>query len=195
MTERSKGHLRLAVLLLAGIVVQTSVGSDLRVDGVAPDLMLLLAICAGLFGGSRQGVLVGFASGLLSDLWMTDTPLGLAALTFCLVGYGVGALRSAVLPEGWVTIPVLVFLASVVGVVGAGGRGADGSDPDRGHRGGGQRCALPAGGVALRSGRPGDRGSDPARSRPDRRRHPVSQRTGISPPMDRTRRGLPDGVW
>jgi rod shape-determining protein MreD len=123
MTERSKGRLRLIVLLLAGIVVQTTVGSDLRVDRVAPDLMLVLAICAGLLGGSRQGVLVGFTCGLLSDLWMTDTPLGLAALTFCLIGYGVGALRSAVLPEGWVTIPVLVLLASVVGVIGFVGIG------------------------------------------------------------------------
>jgi rod shape-determining protein MreD len=123
MTERSKGRLRLIVLLLAGIVVQTTVASDLRIDGVAPDLMLLLAVCAGLLGGSRQGVLVGFACGLLSDLWMTDTPVGLAALTFCLVGYGVGALRSAVLPEGWVTIPVLVFLASAVGVIGFVGIG------------------------------------------------------------------------
>jgi hypothetical protein len=54
---------------------------------------------------------------------MTDTPVGLAALTFCLVGYGVGALRSAVLPEGWVTVPVLVFLASAVGVIGFVGIG------------------------------------------------------------------------
>jgi rod shape-determining protein MreD len=123
VTERTKGRLKVIVLVLAGIVVQTSIGADLRVDGVAPDLMLLLAICAGLLGGSRQGVLVGFACGLLSDLWLADTPIGLAALTFCLVGYGVGALRSAVLPEGWITIPVLVFVFTAVGVIGFVGIG------------------------------------------------------------------------
>ncbi len=118
MTERTKSRCWLIVLLLAGIVVQTTLASDLRVDHVAPDLMLLLAICAGLNGGSRHGALVGFACGLLSDLWLTDTPLGLAALTFCLVGYVVGVLRAAVLPEGWLLVPVLVFVFTGFGVVG-----------------------------------------------------------------------------
>jgi rod shape-determining protein MreD len=122
MTDRTKGRLRLAALLLVVVILQTSVGSDLRVDRVAPDLMLLLAICAGLFGGARQGVLVGFAAGLLSDFWLI-TPLGLSALTFCLVGYLVGALRETLVPEGWVLVPVLAFVATAVGVIGFVGIG------------------------------------------------------------------------
>ncbi len=122
MTARTTGRLRVITLLLVAVLVQTSVGSDLRVDRVAPDVMLLLAICGGLFGGARQGVLVGFAAGLLSDFWLV-TPLGLSALTFCLVGYVVGALRATLVPEGWVVVPVMAFLGTAVGVVGFVGIG------------------------------------------------------------------------
>lgn len=118
MTARTKGRLRIAALLVVAVLVQTTVGSDLRVAGVAPDLMLLLAICAGIFGGARQGVLVGFACGLLADVWLTDTPLGLSALTLCLVGFCVGGLRATMVPEGWGLVPVTAFVATAAGVVG-----------------------------------------------------------------------------
>lgn len=117
MHVHASGHVRVLLLLVVGLVVQMTFAADMRVDGVAPDLMLLLAICAGLYGGSHQGALVGFAAGLLSDLFLTNTPFGLAALTFCLVGYVVGWLRATVLPDGWPLVPLFAFVASVLGVV------------------------------------------------------------------------------
>ena len=117
MTERTRGQIRVVALVIVGFLIQTTLGSDLRVEHVAPDLMLLLAICAGLYGGARQGVLVGFACGLLSDLFLTNTPLGLAALTYCLVGYGVGTLAATLLPAGRGLVPLIVFVSSVIGIV------------------------------------------------------------------------------
>ena len=38
----------------------------------------------------------GILAGLMADLFLTSTPLGLSALTYCLVGAGVGALRAGV---------------------------------------------------------------------------------------------------
>ncbi|HLH47206.1 MAG TPA: rod shape-determining protein MreD, partial [Acidimicrobiales bacterium] len=117
MTRVGWARIRVALLLLVGIVVQTTVGADLRIDGVAPDFMLLLAICGGLACGSEAGAVIGFFAGLLSDLAMTTTPLGLYALSWCLVGWGVGALRSAVLPEGRALQPVIGLLATGGGLV------------------------------------------------------------------------------
>ena len=117
MTDRSKARLRLVALVLVAFVVQATVVDNLRIDHVAPDLLLVTAICAGLTGGARQGVLIGFAAGLLADLYLTGTPVGLSALVFCLVGYGVGSIRENVLPEGWLLVPVLALLASGAGVV------------------------------------------------------------------------------
>jgi rod shape-determining protein MreD len=116
MTDRTKARLRIIVLLLIAFGLQSTVASDLRIQGVAPDFLLVAAVCAGLAGGARQGMLVGFASGLLADLYLTDTPVGLCALVFCLVGYGVGTLRENVVPDGWILTPILALAATGIGV-------------------------------------------------------------------------------
>jgi rod shape-determining protein MreD len=110
-------RLRLSAVLLVGILVQTTLMADVRVRGVAPDLMLLIAICAGLAGGAELGAVVGFAAGLLTDLFLQTTPLGLAALTYCLIGFTVGAVRRGVLREGRLLPPLVTAVASAAGVV------------------------------------------------------------------------------
>ena len=91
-------RLRIGLILVVAILVQSALGSDLRVSGVAPDLMVVVAICAGLAGGAEAGAWVGFLAGLLADLFLTSTPLGLSALTYCLIGAAVGALRTGYCP-------------------------------------------------------------------------------------------------
>ncbi len=103
--------------MLVGILIQTSFGDDLRVGRVAPDLMVLLAICAGLTGGAESGAWIGFWAGLLADLSLTATPLGLSALTYCLIGAAVGALRTGLLPESWLVIPATAVLGTAAAVV------------------------------------------------------------------------------
>ena len=49
-----KTGLKVLVVLLLGIIVQTSFGADLRVDGVAPDFMLLLAFVPGTWGARTR---------------------------------------------------------------------------------------------------------------------------------------------
>jgi rod shape-determining protein MreD len=74
--------------------------------------MLLLAVAGGIIGGPKLGALLGFASGLTLDLFL-QTPLGLSALVFCLVGYGVGNVQAGVLRASW-WIPVLTTVAASV---------------------------------------------------------------------------------
>jgi rod shape-determining protein MreD len=117
VSERTQARLRVGVLLVVAFLVQSTVASDLRVRGVAPDFLVLAAICGGLAGGARQGTLVGFVAGILSDLYVTDTPVGLSALVLCLVGYGIGSLRENVLPEGWVLTPLLALVGTGAAVM------------------------------------------------------------------------------
>ncbi len=117
MTGATKARLRLGVLLLLVAFIQVTFGDDLRIGGVAPDLLALVTICAGLAGGAELGAYMGFFAGLLADVFLTDTPFGLSALTLCLVGAGVGALRTAVLREGWVLTPLVAFVATGAGVI------------------------------------------------------------------------------
>jgi rod shape-determining protein MreD len=110
-------RLRIGMMLVVAIVIQTAVGSDLRVVGVAPDLTVLVAICAGLAGGAESGAWVGFWAGLIADMFLTSTPLGLSALTYCLIGAAVGALRTGVLPESRLIVPAAAVAGTAVAVV------------------------------------------------------------------------------
>ncbi|HUZ19560.1 MAG TPA: rod shape-determining protein MreD [Acidimicrobiales bacterium] len=91
------GWARLAIVVVVGVVAQVSVLDQLVVLGAHPDLMVLLAAAAGLAGGPQSGAMVGFTVGLVADLFV-DTPFGLSSLTFVIVGYAVGLLRS--IPAG-----------------------------------------------------------------------------------------------
>jgi rod shape-determining protein MreD len=117
MSPRLAARLRLAGILFVALLAQTTLGDDLRFHHVAPDFLLLLSVCAGLTGGPARGMIVGFVAGLASDATLTDTPLGLSALTFLLAGGAVGALRSSVFRESRVLRPVLAFVGTVVGIV------------------------------------------------------------------------------
>jgi len=86
--------LKVLAVLVVVLFVQTTFGNDLRVNETAPDLMLLLATCAGFVAGPDQGALVGFVSGLAADLFLQNTPFGLSALAYCLAGFVVGWARA-----------------------------------------------------------------------------------------------------
>jgi len=80
---------RLSVVTLCAVVFQLTVLDQLKIHGAHPDVMLLVAIGAGLAAGSQQGAVAAFAVGLAADLFV-DTPFGMSALTFVLVAFCVG---------------------------------------------------------------------------------------------------------
>jgi rod shape-determining protein MreD len=117
MNPHVVARLRIAMMMVVAIVIQTALGNDFRVAGVAPDLMVLLAICAGLTGGAESGAWVGFWAGLVADLFLTSTPLGLSALTYCIIGAAVGALRTGLLPDARLIVPAAALAGTAAAVV------------------------------------------------------------------------------
>jgi rod shape-determining protein MreD len=123
MNPHVSARLRIAGLLIVAVLIQTALGSDVRVLRVAPDQIVVIVICAGLTGGTLAGAWVGFWAGLLADMFLTSTPVGLSALTYCLVGAGIGALRATVLEENRALFPLACLVgtaAAVLVFVGAG---------------------------------------------------------------------------
>jgi rod shape-determining protein MreD len=103
-------------MMVAALLLQTTVLARIRLFGVMPDFMLLVAVAGGITAGPTRGAALGFSSGMLIDLFQ-PTPLGLSALVFTLVGYWVGVANTGVLRSAWY-IPVLTAgAASVAGVV------------------------------------------------------------------------------
>ncbi|HUJ66064.1 MAG TPA: rod shape-determining protein MreD [Acidimicrobiales bacterium] len=117
MSSHLLARVRIALLIFVAILVQTTLASDMRVSRVAPDLMVLLAICAGLEGGTEAGAWVGFWSGLTADMFLVATPVGLSALTYCLIGAATGALRSGFLQERRSLIPLAAFVGTAASVL------------------------------------------------------------------------------
>ena len=86
-------RVKLASLVAGTVVLQTTLFPDLRFFGVAPDLVLVGAIAVAYRVGPERGAIYGFAAGLAIDLFL-QTPLGISALSFAFVGYGVGILQT-----------------------------------------------------------------------------------------------------
>lgn len=107
MTGRSA--LRTAVLVGLTLLVQTSVVLEIRIAGMAPDIMLLLPIGAGLVAGAVEGAVIGFVAGIAADLLLPG-PFGLSALVGALVGFGVGSVTARLPPE----IPGLSVLVALI---------------------------------------------------------------------------------
>ncbi|MFN2608339.1 MAG: rod shape-determining protein MreD [Acidimicrobiales bacterium] len=119
----SDPRLRVPLLVGTALVVHLSVLTRVRIVGVMPDLMLLLAVAAGITGGQGYGAVVGFASGMAVDLFL-QTPLGLSALVFTVIGYAVGLAQTGILRSSW-WIPLLTaFVASAVGELAFAAAGA-----------------------------------------------------------------------
>ncbi|HXZ83571.1 MAG TPA: rod shape-determining protein MreD [Acidimicrobiales bacterium] len=89
----ASGWLRLVAVVVVGLVFQVAVLDDITVFGAHPDVMILIAACAGMAAGSQRGAIAGFLAGLAADL-VVNLPYGLSSLTFVLVGFGTGLLQA-----------------------------------------------------------------------------------------------------
>jgi rod shape-determining protein MreD len=105
--------IRLTLLLVLLVVLQTTVFPHLRVAGVVPDLGLVAAVAIAVRYGPELGAAFGFAAGLAADLFL-QTPLGLAALAFALTAYLVGRMQSLLVRPTWWVSPAIAIGAGIV---------------------------------------------------------------------------------
>lgn len=114
--------LLLALLVVAAVVLQSTVVTRLPLPGSPPDLVLVLVVVVGLVAGSRTGMLTGFAAGLLADL-SGDAELGRLALVNVVAGYLAGLLQddaegsplvAAAVAGGLAAVGVLAYAAGGV---------------------------------------------------------------------------------
>lgn len=80
---------RLAAMLLATVLLQSTVAPHIRILGARPDLPLLAVICVGLLRGPEIGAIYGFLSGALAAVAMFGPP-GVDSLVLVIIGYVAG---------------------------------------------------------------------------------------------------------
>lgn len=104
----------MGTMVLLAVALQSTLLARLTLLGVIPQLVLVVAVSLAFLDGPRVGLVVGFAGGLLQDLLLPQSIIGLTALVYTLVGYGVGSLRQFA-PSESVWSPVFaVAMASAV---------------------------------------------------------------------------------
>ena len=84
----------LTLVLVAAVVLQVAVFSVLSIDGVVPNLALLVVVAAALVRGPEFAAVLGFLGGLAIDLAPpNDHVAGRWALALVVVGYLAGRVR------------------------------------------------------------------------------------------------------
>lgn len=115
------GVTRMAVALLAALVLDTVLSPVVSVAGGRPSFVVLTVVAFALTGGVDTGMRYGFVAGLASDaLSGPGRLLGMSALVLTLVGAGVGLLRSAWPAHDWRAGTVVAAVATGVAVGGYG---------------------------------------------------------------------------
>jgi rod shape-determining protein MreD len=104
------------IVTYALAVVQATVGGQLAVAGVAPDLLLVWTVCIGLLGGPRAGMIAGFACGFLEGSLLQRT-IGALAAAKGLSGLAAGLISTRMLREHWLAPAIAAGLLTIANEV------------------------------------------------------------------------------
>ena len=98
------------LLILVGYLLQSTMIRILPLGGVAPNFLIILTSCFGFMKGKKDGMFVGFISGLIIDVLFGGL-IGFYALIYMVIGYLNGFFSSIFYPED-VKLPVVLITSS-----------------------------------------------------------------------------------
>ena len=107
--------LRVIGVHMVALLLQLTIFVEVRVVGVAPELPALIAVLAGLLGGAQRGPVIAFGAGLMWDVYL-PTPLGLAAVSFALIAFGLGRITEDLFHDTRIQTGMLVFAGTAASV-------------------------------------------------------------------------------
>lgn len=90
-------------------VIQSSMFHYIALAGIMPNLLLILVVSIAYMRGSKDGLLVGFAGGLIVDFIFGDL-IGLYAIFYILIGYYIGLVHKYYSEDDY-TLPLILIAA------------------------------------------------------------------------------------
>lgn len=100
----------LTISIIVFYILQCTIFKSLALASVSPNLLLILTFAAGFMRGKKEGMYVGFFSGLILDLFYGKT-IGFNAILYMYIGYINGFFNSVFYDED-VTLPIGLVCAS-----------------------------------------------------------------------------------
>jgi rod shape-determining protein MreD len=96
--------LAFAATLLLALVIQSTLLVKVTLLGVIPQLTLVVVVGFAYLDGERVGTVAGFCVGILQDLLLPQSIIGLTALVYTLVGFTVGRARQYAPDSVWAPV-------------------------------------------------------------------------------------------
>ena len=91
-------------------LLQSTVFPSLALGGIIPNLMIVVTASYGFMRGRKTGLLVGFFSGFVMDMF-SGSVLGFYALIYMYIGYLNGIFRKMFFPED-IKLPIALIVGS-----------------------------------------------------------------------------------
>ena len=107
-----KRKIILTIIVILCFLLQSTVFQALSFASIAPNLLIILTASFGFMRGRKEGMLIGFFSGLLLDIFFGSV-LGFYALLYMYVGYINGFFQKIFFPED-IKLPIILISASDV---------------------------------------------------------------------------------
>lgn len=78
----------ITIMIIVCYILESTIFRHFKIASVTPNILLILTVSFGVMRGSKEGMIIGFVSGLLLDIFFCFGSLfGFYALLFTLVGY------------------------------------------------------------------------------------------------------------
>lgn len=100
----------MTVLVLIFYLLQCTLFKTWSLASVSPNLLLILTFTTGFMGGKKNGMYVGFISGMILDLFYGDV-IGFNTLILLYIGY-VNGLFNKMFYDEEITLPIILLVGS-----------------------------------------------------------------------------------
>ena len=98
------------VIIITSFVLQGTLFKALDFGNVSPNLLLIIVVSMGLMKGQRTGLIAGFFSGLLCDVFLSPY-IGFYSIVYMYLGYMAGSFNRVFFPED-VKLPMALIAGS-----------------------------------------------------------------------------------
>lgn len=85
-------------IIIITLALELLFANIMTLDAIKPDLVLIIVICLSFMYGSEDGIIIGFAGGLLKDIFSINL-LGTNALVKTIIGYISGTIRERIFQQ------------------------------------------------------------------------------------------------
>ena len=97
-------------IILVCFLLESTVFQGLSLGTITPNLLIVVTSSFGFMRGKKEGMMVGFISGLLVDIMFNDL-IGFYALLYMLIGYANGFFRKIFYDDD-IKLPLILIAAS-----------------------------------------------------------------------------------